>query len=436
MPPISRRTFLAGTAGAGILAAGATAGRSAVEHLVGHHPAASAKAAVVAPPAAGHGPLVLITLYGGNDGLNTVIPYADVAYEHGRPQLGYSATDVLRLDATVGLHPALTGLKALWDANQLAVVQGVGYPNPNRSHFRSMDIWQSAVPERDEPTGWLGRWLDTQAHDPMRALSLGATLPRVLQGTREAAASIPSGQLSLPGGASSAPVFQALERSYPGEADLAAFVARSGSDLLTVLRDVATILTTQPASVAPAANLEPAATSAPTPGSSPRSGAPGTSGGALGAQLDVVSRLIRGGAPTQVYSVSLGGFDTHAAEKATHDRLMAEVDAAIHGFLTGLAGHRAAGGVVVVAYSEFGRRVAENASGGTDHGTAAPVFVAGPGVRGGLYGEYPSLTDLDQGDLRWSTDFRSVYATLADKVLGADPKTVLNGVAPAPVPFL
>jgi uncharacterized protein (DUF1501 family) len=449
MPRITRRQFIAGAAGAGAVVAGAGyAGRSSVERILGTSTSAT-RTGSVAPtpsPARPAGILVLITLYGGNDGLNTVIPYADATYQSARPGLAHAASDVIRLDDALGLHPAMTGLKRLWDAKQLAIVLGVGYPVPNRSHFRSMDIWQSAVPETDEPTGWLGRWLDAQSHDPMRALSLGATLPLLLQGQKAAAGSIPTGQLRLPGGATAASILWSLETPYPGEPDLAAFVAQSGSDLISVLHDVATILAGQPSTASPSGNLEPAGTAptstsvaggTPTPAAAAAvSGASAVSGGELGAQLDVVSRLIRGGAPTQVYSVSLGGFDNHAAEKAAHDRLMAELDGAVSGFLAGLAGTPSADGVVVATYSEFGRRVAANASGGTDHGTAAPLFVAGPGVKGGFYGTQPSLTDLDQGDLKWSTDFRAVYATLADKVLGTDPKAVLNGKTVAPLPFL
>jgi uncharacterized protein (DUF1501 family) len=158
--------------------------------------------------------------------------------------------------------------------------------------------------------------------------------------------------------------------------------------------------------------------------------------GALATQLDVVARLIKGGAPTQVYSVSLGGFDTHATEKDNHARLMSELDTGIAGFLKSLAGDPKGDSVVVMTYSEFGRRVAANASGGTDHGTAAPLFVAGRSVRGGFYGEQPSLTDLDQGDLKFSTDFRSVYGTMIERVLGLDQKSILQGKTFATLPLV
>jgi uncharacterized protein (DUF1501 family) len=418
LPAISRRQLLAGAAGAGALGAVAYATHTAFGP--GHR--ASAKPVQALQTPAAHGTLVLATLYGGNDGLNTVVPYADPAYAAARPSL--AVTDPIRLDAALGLHPALTGLKALWDTGHLAIVLGVGYPNPNRSHFRSMDIWQSAVPEADVGTGWVGRWLDAHPHDPMRALSFGPTLPLLLQGAHSAASAVPTGAPAVPGGSRVAALLSTMGATPPGEGVLAGEVARSATDLLTVLQDVEAILAAPPPTDAATAGagLEP------TP-----AGARTTRGGALGAQLDVVARLIRGGAPTQVYSVALGGFDTHADEKANHDRLMGELDAALSGFLASVAGIP---GVVLAMYSEFGRRVAANASGGTDHGTAAPVFIAGTGVKGGFYGEQPSLTALDQGDLASSTDFRTVYATLAGGVLGTEPAAVLNGKSFAPLPFL
>ncbi len=440
MPPITRRQLLTGAAGASALGAAAYAAHAVLGG--GGHPARTAPAtSQAAPPAgepaagpahatgpthSGRGTLVVVTLYGGNDGLNTVVPYADPVYAASRPTL--AVNDPIHLSNALGLHPSLTGLKQLWDGGHLAVVLGVGYPAPNRSHFRSMDIWQSAVPETDVGTGWLGRWLDTQAHDPMRALSLGPTLPLLLQGAHTAASAVPSGRLALPGGATVTALVEAIGATYNGEPALAVDVARSAGDLLTVLHDVAAILAAQPPSDAATggANLEPATTAPATAGAA-------NAGGALAAELDVVARLIKGGAPTQLYSVSLGGFDTHADEKANHDRLMGELDAAVSGFLSSVA---SVPGVVLATYSEFGRRVASNASGGTDHGTASALFVAGTGVKGGLYGSQPSLTDLDQGDLKFSTDFRSVYATLAEKVLGVPAADVLNGKTFDLLPFL
>lgn len=418
---ISRRQFIAGTAGVGLAGGAALA--------VAHHPfARAAKAGVTrsaAPPKVtpGHGILVLLTLYGGNDGENTVIPYRDPAYLAGRPTLGYQPNEVIALDNELALHPNMTGFKSLWDAKQLAIVRGVGYPNPNHSHFRGMDIWQSAVPETDELSGWIGRWLDTGGdRDPLRSLALGPTLPKVVSGKKVAGSSIPAGVLALPDGARLEGPFATLETGQPA-GTLAGRIGQSGADLLKVIHSVKDVLASQPAS-AFATSLEPAATDLPTTGSKP---APRPAKNALTSQLDTVARLIKGGLSTQVYVVAVGGFDTHVNEKLNHAALMAELDSGVTGFIQAMARDPRGKDVVLMTFSEFGRRVAQNASGGTDHGTAAPLFVAGPGVKGGFYGDQPSLTDLDQGDLRFTTDFRSVYATVADRVLGIDPKSVLEG---------
>jgi uncharacterized protein (DUF1501 family) len=358
--------------------------------------------------------LVLLALYGGNDGLNTVIPYADGAYLGARPSLGYQPGQVIPLDAELALHPALTQLKGLWDAKQLAIVRGVGYPDPSYSHFRSMDIWQSGVPDSDEPTGWLGRYLDrTGGKDPLWALSLGPTMPPLLQGASVAGSALPSGNLTI-ASAIEAP-YTALMTPAAGAPALQQRVAASGADLLTVVHAVREVLSAQ-TPAAGGTNLE-GGPPASTPGA-----APGAANG-LAAQLDVVARLIVGGLPTRVYVVSFGGFDTHGTEKDTHAGLLAELDSAVGTFVRAVAGHP----VVLMTFSEFGRRVAENASGGTDHGSAAPLFVAGPGVKGGYYGGQPGLTGLDDGNLRYTTDFRAVYATVAQGVLGIDQRSVLEG---------
>lgn len=413
--PITRRAFLGGlgAGAAGLVLAGCSPDKRP-----------SAQSPPAAPPGArpsgGEGILVLLTLYGGNDGLNTVIPYEQGGYLGGRRDLGYQPEQVLPLGEGLGLHPNLAGLKGMWDARQLAIVRGVGYPNPNRSHFRSMDIWQSAMPEDQVVTGWVGRWLDATGDDPLRAVSIGGSLPRIFGGDKAAGAAVPVGELTLPGSPAVQSAYAALVEPTPGAGPLAARIAQSGRDLLTVDHAVADLLAGQAQDEA--AN-----------GTTSLEGA--GAGNPLAPQLALVARLIRAGSPTRVYGVSLGGFDTHANEKETHAGLLADVDEAVTGFFTSLAGSPAASRVVLVAYSEFGRRVAANGSGGTDHGTAAPVFVAGPAVKGGFYGDDPSLTDLDAGDLKFTTDFRAVYATLLQEVLGVDAKASL-GRSLTPVPFL
>jgi len=417
---------MAGAGAVGMGTAGAMA-RGPIERSLGLAGGTTGRAR----PAAGQGILVLVAQYGGNDGLNTVIPYHDSAYSAARPTLGFAADEVLPLDGDLALNPGMRGMKSLWDAGHLAIVRGVGHPNPTFSHFREMDIWQSAVPDTDEPTGWLGRYLDrTGGKDPLFALSLGPTMPKLLRGATAAGSAIPSGSLALPHGQLLEPRFTAIETPFTGEAPLAARVATSGADLLAVLHSVRDVLASQPP-VVDGTNLE-----------GPGSGAPGTTGpkaragGVLAAQLDLVARLIKGGLPTRVFVVSIGGWDTHGSEKDTHNRLLGELDAGISGFVSAMAGDRRGADVVLMTFSEFGRRVTENASGGTDHGTAAPLFVVGSSVKGAYYGDQPTLTDLVDGNLRTTTDFRSVYATVADRVLGIDPRDVLEGGPFPQIPFV
>jgi uncharacterized protein (DUF1501 family) len=350
--------------------------------------------------------LVVITLYGGNDGLNTVIPHADPAYQDARPELAYAGQDVLALSDSAGLNPGLKGLHGFFGNKQLAVVQGVGYPKPDRSHFKSMDIWHTAQPERPGQTGWLGRWLDVAGGDPRLAVSFEKVLPPLLAGATSAGAVVGGGEIKLPRGVDQE-TLMALGKPVAGELPLQARAAACFADLAKV----DSLLTSVHASDTETETDDDAA-------------ATGTGGqNALAGQLDLVAQCVEAGVATRVFSVSLGGFDTHADEKQPHQSLLGILDKAVTGFMNRVAGKD----VVVLIYSEFGRRVRANASDGTDHGTASNLFVLGTGVLGGLYGQQPSLTDLDNGDLKYSTDFRDVYATLLEKVLVTDPAEVLGG---------
>jgi uncharacterized protein (DUF1501 family) len=350
--------------------------------------------------------LVVVTLYGGNDGLNTVIPYADAAYQSARPELAYKPEEVLKLDDQLGLNPALKGLKALYDQKKLAIVRGVGYPKPDRSHFRSMDIWQTAQPDRPGTTGWLGRWLDAVGGDPRHAVSFEPVLPPLLAGEKTAGAAVPLTGLKLPAGIKPA-MLTGLGKPSSGEPELQARAARSFADLLEVDDMVRQVND-----------------AAPDDGTADDHAATATGGHtALDGQLELVARCIEAKVATRVFSVSLGGFDTHADEKTPQLGQLTKLDTALSAFARRVAGK----GVVTAVYSEFGRRVRANASNGTDHGTAGPMFIIGDGVHGGLHGEQPSLTDLDQGDLKFHVDFRSVYATLLDATLKIDPAAILGG---------
>ncbi len=410
MTTLNRRQFLAGAVGAG--AAGA-AGLVVARRGGGHDKPAvvpAAAAPTAQPVVSTQGILVLVGLYGGNDGLNTVIPMGHPDYLAGRPDLAYAPEQALPLADGLGLHPNLRRLKAQWDQGHLAVVRGVGYPEPSRSHFRSMDIWQSAVPQTVERTGWLGRWLDRTGTDPMQALAVNPNLPRALVGKSKTGVSVPLGQFTLPGTPALSGALKTLSQAWPGEAELAERAAAATGALVQVQAALKEVREIAPSPAAGAEPLNPA--------------------NALAVQLDVVSRSIRAGVPTRVYTVNLNGFDTHGREKDVHANLMALLDEGVGWFLASLNGDPRAGQVVVMTFSEFGRRVRANGSGGTDHGAAAPLFVAGPTVKGGFYGDNPSLTDLDDGDLKFTTDFRSVYASVLDHVLGMDPKDVLGASFP------
>lgn len=383
MPEINRRKFLLASAGVGAI--GLVSGMAAVNWTD------VMRAAEQRPIAAGTGIAVIITLYGGNDGINTVIPYADNAYHDARPELSYAPADVLHLDDRLGLNPALKGLAGQWTSGHLAIVRGVSYPKPDHSHFRSMDIWQTASPAEPVNTGWVGRWLDANGGDPLSAVSIGAVLPPMAVGAKTTAAALcPTQKTSS--SAQSAPLIQALGAT--AATDTPAMAAVSASYRSTQSAD-----TTFHGLSAP----------------------PAKGGNPLTAQLDVIAAAITAGAPTRLYMASLGGFDTHANERGTQQRLLQTFDDAVAPFLQKMAGNDRGKGVVCMAYSEFGRRVHANASQGTDHGTAGPVFVAGVPVHGGFYGDEPSLTDLDNGDLKVTTDFRDVYYDILTHTLGADP---------------
>ncbi len=383
MPEMNRRRFLIASAGVG--AAGLLSGAVAVNwHDLMH-------AAQDRPLPEGAGVLVIVTLYGGNDGINTLIPYADNAYHDARPELAYAPGEVLHLDDQLGLNPAMRGLAQLWNQRQLAIVRGVGYPRPDHSHFRSMDIWQTASPAQPVSTGWIGRWLDATGDDPLRAVNIGPVLPALAVGEKYTAAALSTTQVPAWQADRFDTIMDALGHDDPGDTPAMAAVCKAYRAARTTNKTFESVKSS------------------------------GNERNSLAAQLSLVAAAVRARVPTRVYTVQLGGFDTHANERATQQRLLQTLDEAATGFLREMAGDRYGRNVVLLAYSEFGRRVVANASEGTDHGTAGPVFVAGGPVKGGFYGEEPSLTDLDRGDLKFSTDFRDIYYELLSRTVGTDP---------------
>jgi uncharacterized protein (DUF1501 family) len=398
MSTVTRRQFLKYS---GVVAAAATP-LLTVDQI--------AEAAITRPLPLGTPILVVVTLYGGNDGLNTVIPYKDSIYYASRPGITYKPETLLPLSDDLALNASMTGIKSLWDANKVAIVRGVGYPKPDRSHFSSMAIWQTGSPSSHLNTGWLGRWLDTQATDPMTAISLGSILPPLLVGAKQSGSALPLGGLSIPRGI----IGSACQRlSVPSTSDnpLMAAAATSMRNLFNVSENI------QPVLAKPA----PASEDLPT-----------TSGGNAGGdtdlsrQLNVVAKLIAAGAPTRAWSVSLGGFDTHANEANAQALLLGTVSKSITTFLSQMKASGRSKDITVLVYSEFGRRVKANGSEGTDHGTSGPVFLIGDRVNGGFYGDQPSLSKLVDGDLAITTDFRDVYSSVVEKVLGTPSEKVLN----------
>ena len=401
MDLISRRKFLALTSGVAI---GAVAPILSLQDV--------AQAAIDRPLPANTPILVALTLYGGNDGLNTLIPYSDSLYFSSRPGISYPVETLLTLDSSLALNPSMGGIKTLWDEKKVAIIRGVGYPKPDRSHFSSMAKWQTGNPLSHISTGWLGRWIDTQPTDPMLAISLGSVLPPLLAGAKKSGSALPLGGLVIPSGQLA---LDCARLSTPSSSDskLMALAASTMKNLFNISDSITPVLKK---------NVPGSAVELPTVNG-------GNAGGDsnLSQQLDVVAKLIDAGAPTRVWSVSLGGFDTHANEANAQAALLGSVSNSISRFMTQLKSTTRSKDVVVMVYSEFGRRVVGNASQGTDHGTSGPVFVIGDRIAGGFYGDQPSLSKLVDGDLVVTTDFRSIYATILEKVLKAPPEKILNG---------
>ncbi len=356
--------------------------------------------------------LVVVQLSGGNDGLGTVVPYTDPTYFSSRPTIAPKPDEILKLTGSVGLHPAMKGFKGLYDNGHMAIMQGVGYPNPNRSHFRSMEIWQTARPDVKEPTGWLGRYLDDDDDDEentLRAINIGNFVPRTLWTETTLVPSItnvesyqfrtdgrflgdPSAQIDT--------IHHLCEHAEHGPAEeyvsAAAIDAFASSDLLK------TAVGRYQTSVQYGNN-------------------PFAEG------LKLIAQVIAADLGTRIFYISLGGFDTHSTQAARHGELLTMLDEGVSTFYNDLEKMGKADQVAMMSFSEFGRRVHENGSAGTDHGTSLPMFLIGGNIKGGIYGNNPDLTTLDQGDLRMQTDFRSVYASVIRHWLGADPSKVLDG---------
>ena len=357
--------------------------------------------------------LIVVQMAGGNDGLNTVVPYTDPMYLKMRPTLAVPQSKVLTLDNRLGLHPNLAPLKKLWDSGHLAIVEGVGYPNQSLSHFQAMDIWQTLDLTGNGSEGWLGKLVsglvDQQGH-PFKSLDIGVQTAQALQSISTQVPTVASVKsyavapdpADRDGGNARLQALLKLYNSYPQTAPYAALLDATALNAQDGSRQLRQADTT----------YHPAVTY-PT--------------GPFAGGLKILAEAIVQGLGVRVGYVTLGGFDTHANEQPTHDALMTTLANGVSAFYNDLAAHGKADNVVVMTWSEFGRRVEENGSAGTDHGTAAPMFVLGNPISKGIYGEPPSLTNLDQnGNLKYTLDFRSVYATVLDRWMGASSKDVLG----------
>ncbi len=368
--------------------------------------------------------LVVVQLGGGNDGLNTVVPYGHAAYYRARPTLAVPAPDrgtaqqpgamVLDQRAGIGLHPNLRGFKELLDQGTASIVQGVGYPNPNRSHFTSMDIWHTADTDA-RGHGWIGRYFDCTCNgtpEPEGAVAIGDTAPLAMQGALQKPVTFETAELFRWLGddlhESLQDPYQAINRAGalpPVDPDSQlGFLMRTALDAQIASDRIRAAVAKHPLVEYPRERLAQ--------------------------QLRVVGAMIRDGMPTRVYYVSMSGFDTHANQAAQHANLLRQLGEALLAFYRDLKAQGATGRVLTMAFSEFGRRVGQNASGGTDHGTAAPMYFVGDMLRPGLLGEHPPLESLDEGDLVFNVDFRSVYATVLEDWMGAASQQVLGRAWP------
>ncbi len=356
--------------------------------------------------------LVLVNLQGGNDGLNCVVPHGNPLYYQMRPSLAVPRGDVLALDASVGFNPNMKSLKSMYDKGLVAVVQGVGYPNPDHSHFRSTEIWQTAAPDRYEHTGWLGRYLD-DARLPknlFNGVALAQVLPEVLVSNGVDVPSIAQvagyGLVSDRNAVARKTYTQLVtDNRFPFKSPYLAHIAEVEDDAQRGSEELPKLI----------GGYKPAGSYPATP---------------LGRSLSLAAQIIGSKLGTRVLYVQHGSFDTHVNQKATQDRLLQQFSDAMGAFYADLQAHGDENRVLTMTFSEFGRRIEENGSQGTDHGEASPLFLVGGGVKGGVYGSAPNLEKANMGNVAFTTDFRSVYATVIERWLGRPSQKILGGSFP------
>ena len=358
--------------------------------------------------------LVVLQLTGGNDYLNTIVPYNDPIYYDNRPNLGIPAGEVLPIDDDFGFNPALKPIKDLYDQGKVAVINGVGYPNPNRSHFRSMDIWHTCEPDKIGTEGWLGRAirdLDPNAENVLTGVNFGRGLPRsmALSGVPVASVAVLetygvlTGITGQPRRDQALDVFAQMYAPALGTGPVMDYLGQTGLDALKG----ADILKTAPEKYHSTVEY------ADSP---------------IGRNLRGIANVLLADIGTRIFNTQHIGYDTHASQGPFHLKLWTDLSQAITDFYADLREHNASDNVLMFLFTEFGRRVRDNGA-GTDHGSGGVAFAIGDAVKGGMYSEYPSLRaeDLLEGDLHYNFDYRGVYATLAEKWLGLDPKPIVGG---------
>jgi len=353
---------------------------------------------------AGNKVVVVIQFSGGNDGLNTVIPIRNDIYYRERPKLGIAKQDAVILTDETGLNPALAGFKDLFDEGSLGILNNVGYPNPDRSHFRSMDIWQTASNSNEYiSTGWIGRYLDAQCHGcdkPTQSLEIDDILSLALKGKSNNGLSFKDPKKLY--SSSNEKFFKDINTAHHAGEETADYLYKTMSETLSS----ADYIYQQ-------SKLQPTAETYPATG--------------LGKDLKTIASLIMSDINTKVYYVSLGSFDTHVNQQDKQEKLFTELNDAIKSFTTDLKKNNRFQDVLMMTFSEFGRRVTQNASGGTDHGTANNMFFISGGLKEkGVLNAMPDLADLNEGDLKHTVDFRNVYGTVLNKWLGADDSMILG----------
>ena len=364
--------------------------------------------------------LVVIQLGGGNDGINTVIPYGDAAYYDERPNIAIPQENVLKVNERIGLNPGLSKLKEMYDANRVAIINGVGYPNQSRSHFRGMEIWHTANNATVAKNGWLGNYFDlngSQIPSSIKGINVGGQLPKALNCdhcTIPSIGSLSTYQIKTDGSDGSAKInaFREVNSELPPEKPFVGLLQNTATDALNSSETLKTIATGYQTTV-----------------QYPNSG--------FANGLRFISQVISANLGTKVFYISTGGFDTHSNQvnsdkiSGAHDNLLTNFATSVEAFYRDLVEHGKAADVVMMVFSEFGRRVRSNGSNGTDHGAAGPMFVIGDMVKGGTYVDYPSLTSLDSNnDLKMGVDFRSIYAEVLERVLEADSRTILGDSYP------